>query len=73
MQQGIRVLMEGNTAIVIAHRLSTIQGVDRIYVLHRGRIVEAGTHSELLSLGGVYHRLYHLQYQVQERPALAAG
>jgi ABC-type multidrug transport system fused ATPase/permease subunit len=70
VQQGIHVLMEGKTALVIAHRLSTIQDVDRIYVLHRGRIVEAGAHDELMASGGVYRKLYELQYATQgERAA----
>jgi ATP-binding cassette subfamily B protein len=73
IQQGIHTLMEGKTAIVIAHRLSTIQDVDRIYVLHKGRIVESGSHDELLAVGGVYHRLYRLQYQGQSDRAAAAG
>jgi ABC-type multidrug transport system fused ATPase/permease subunit len=67
IQRGVHVLMEGRTALVIAHRLSTIQDVDRIYVLHKGRIVEFGSHEDLLEQRGVYHRLYHLQYQAQER------
>jgi ATP-binding cassette, subfamily B, multidrug efflux pump len=66
IQRGIRALMEGKTAIAIAHRLSTIQDVDRIYVLHKGRIVEQGHHHELLEARGVYHRLYQLQYRMQE-------
>ncbi len=73
VQKGTHVLMEGRTALVIAHRLSTIQDVDRIYVLHKGRIVEAGSHDELLASGGAYHRLYRLQYHAQERPPVAAG
>ena len=63
VQRGIRVLMEGKTAIAIAHRLSTIRDVDRIYVLHRGRLAESGRHEQLLELGGFYHRLYQLQYE----------
>jgi ABC-type multidrug transport system fused ATPase/permease subunit len=58
--------MEGKTAIAIAHRLSTIQDVDRIYVLHKGRVVEDGRHEELLESRGVYFRLYQLQYRAQE-------
>ena len=67
IQQGIRALMEEKTSIVIAHRLSTIQGVDRIYVFHKGRIVESGCHQDLLAMEGVYNRLYRLQYQLQEQ------
>jgi ABC-type multidrug transport system fused ATPase/permease subunit len=73
IQRGIHNLMEGRTAIAIAHRLSTIQDVDRIYVLHKGRIVEFGSHEELLGLEGVYYRLYRLQYRSEETQAIAAG
>ena len=73
VQEGIHVLMEHKTAIVIAHRLSTIRDVDRIHVLHRGRIVESGRHDELLARRGVYDRLYRLQYAAQEAGAAAAS
>jgi len=73
IQRGIHNLMEGRTAIAIAHRLSTIQDVDRIYVLHKGRIVEFGSHEELLALEGVYYRLYRLQYRSEQVQAIAAG
>ncbi|RIL02574.1 MAG: antibiotic ABC transporter ATP-binding protein [Proteobacteria bacterium] len=63
VQRGIHALLEGRTAIVIAHRLSTIQDVDRIHVLHKGRIVESGSHDELLARRGAYHRLYRLQIE----------
>ena len=62
LQHGVHVLMEGKTALVIAHRLSTIQDVDRIYVLHQGKIVESGNHQMLLEQEGLYARLYRLQY-----------
>jgi ABC-type multidrug transport system fused ATPase/permease subunit len=71
IEEGTRTLLAGRTAIVIAHRLSTIQDVDRIHVLHKGRIVESGSHDHLLATGGVYHRLYRLQYEGQERRAAA--
>ena len=74
VQQGIHTLMEGRTAIAIAHRLSTIRDVDRIYVLEGGSAVEAGSHEELLTRGGLYARLYRLQYAAQESsPVAAAG
>jgi len=71
IQTALRRLWEGRTALVIAHRLSTIQDVDRIFVLHKGRIVEEGNHEMLLARRGVYHRLYQLQYRAQEARALA--
>jgi ATP-binding cassette, subfamily B, multidrug efflux pump len=62
IQDGLRRLMRGRTSLVIAHRLSTIQDVDRIVVLHHGRVREVGTHADLLARGGIYARLYQLQY-----------
>lgn len=67
IQQALDKLLEGRTAIVIAHRLSTIQHSDLILVLHKGRIREAGRHEELLRLGGIYSRLYEIQYENQLR------
>jgi ATP-binding cassette, subfamily B, multidrug efflux pump len=58
-------LLAGRTSIIVAHRLSTVQKVDRIIVLHRGRIREMGSHQELLRLKGIYWRLYQLQYKDQ--------
>jgi len=66
IQDALQKLMSGRTSIVIAHRLSTIQNVDRIIVLHKGRVVEMGTHKDLLAQRGVYHRLYELQYRAHE-------
>jgi subfamily B ATP-binding cassette protein MsbA len=62
VQQAIDRLMEQRTALVIAHRLSTIQHADRIVVLSEGRIVEQGTHPELVEAGGLYRRLYEMQF-----------
>jgi ATP-binding cassette subfamily B protein len=59
---GLARLLEGRTSLVIAHRLSTIQRADRILVLHHGEIREAGAHAELLAQGGLYSRLYELQF-----------
>lgn len=65
IQSAIKKLMNGRTSIVIAHRLSTIQHADKILVVDKGRIVEAGNHQELLQLGGIYHKLVSLQFQAQ--------
>src|SRR5262245_25401599 len=73
IQDALRRLMTGRTSLVIAHRLSTIQDVDRIVVLHKGQVRETGTHQELLAQRGIYHRLYQLQYQAQERTGAAPG
>jgi len=65
IREALDRLLENRTSIIIAHRLSTIQKVDRIIVLHRGRIREMGAHQELLKLRGIYWRLYQLQYRDQ--------
>ncbi len=58
IQQALERLMEGRTTFIIAHRLSTIENADRIFVMEKGRIVESGTHNELLDIPGVYQKLY---------------
>jgi subfamily B ATP-binding cassette protein MsbA len=62
VQDAIERLLAGRTVFVIAHRLSTVQRADRIVVLDRGRVVERGSHEELLAAGGLYRRLYELQF-----------
>jgi subfamily B ATP-binding cassette protein MsbA len=66
VQQAIERLLEGRTVFVIAHRLSTVQRADQILVLEQGRIVERGTHHELLAEEGLYHHLYELQFSDAE-------
>lgn len=65
IQDALQVLMKGRTSLVIAHRLSTIQNCDRIIVLHRGEIIEEGSHQDLLRARGIYYKLYQLQYKGQ--------
>ena len=75
VQDALAVLMKGRTTIVIAHRLSTVLDADRIYVLDRGKVVEAGTHGELVARKGLYARLYqhNLDGDADDVPAAAAG
>jgi ATP-binding cassette, subfamily B, bacterial MsbA len=63
IQDGLRRLMRGRTSLVIAHRLSTIEGADRIVALDGGRVVEQGSHADLLAHGGLYARLHTLQFR----------
>jgi len=63
IQEALERVMEGRTSIVIAHRLSTVLAADVILVLDRGRLVETGTHSELLARDGLYASLYETQFR----------
>ena len=63
IEEALQRVMAGRTSIVIAHRLSTILAADLILVMDRGRIVERGTHEELLELGGLYAQLYEQQFK----------
>jgi ATP-binding cassette subfamily B protein len=62
LERAVEHVLEGRTSLVIAHRLSTIRRADRIIVFHKGRVVEQGTHEELLAVSGVYARLHALQF-----------
>ncbi len=66
IQDALSKIMKNRTTIIIAHRLSTIKNADRIIVLSHGRIVEEGSHRHLLKAGGIYHKLYKYQYQLQK-------
>ncbi|CAI8392472.1 MAG: Lipid A export ATP-binding/permease protein MsbA [Rhodobiaceae bacterium UBA7378] len=66
VQKALEKLLEGRTALIIAHRLSTVMHADRIYVLEQGHLRETGTHSDLLSAGGLYAELYQTQFRESE-------
>jgi subfamily B ATP-binding cassette protein MsbA len=66
IEDALSKLLVGRTTLIIAHRLSTVRRADRLVVLDRGRIVEEGTHAELLELGGLYARLYQRQFRDQD-------
>jgi ATP-binding cassette, subfamily B, multidrug efflux pump len=66
VREAMSRLIEGRTSLVIAHRLSTIQSADRILVMHKAQLREMGTHQELLTLRGIYYKLYQLQYKEEE-------
>jgi ATP-binding cassette, subfamily B, multidrug efflux pump len=71
VREALGRLVEGRTSIIIAHRLSTIQRADRIFVLHKGKLREQGTHQQLLAMRGIYWKLYQLQYRDQEEQRFA--
>jgi len=66
IQEALEKLMKGRTSFVIAHRLSTVRNADKIIVLKEGRIVETGSHRDLLETGGLYFHLYQVQFRLQE-------
>jgi ATP-binding cassette subfamily B protein len=77
IQEALDNLVKGRTTIAIAHRLSTLHGADRILVLDGGRIVESGSHAELIAAGGLYRKLYEAQAREEQKtvaaPALDAA
>jgi subfamily B ATP-binding cassette protein MsbA len=73
IQEGLNNLRKGRTTFVIAHRLSTIRSADKILVVEAGRVVESGTHEELLEIGGRYKQLYDKQYQFEKNQFINPG
>jgi ATP-binding cassette subfamily B protein len=73
IQRALRQLMVGRTSFVIAQRLQTVKDADRIYVLEHGKVVESGTHTQLISEGAVYPRIYELQLKDQEEAVSRQG
>jgi subfamily B ATP-binding cassette protein MsbA len=71
VQQAIERLMRERTVLVIAHRLTTVRDADEIVVLEAGKVVQQGSHEELLRAGGLYRRLYDLQFRSEEPPVTA--
>jgi subfamily B ATP-binding cassette protein MsbA len=72
VQQALDRLIIGRTTLVIAHRLSTVRNADRIIAMEDGRIVEIGSHTELLAKDGLYRRLYEMQFAREEETGPAA-
>ena len=66
IQKAFAKLMKGRTSFIVAHRLSTIKGSDMILVMDQGKIIEQGSHEELLSKEGFYHKLYHSQFSTSQ-------
>ena len=66
VQQALQVTLAGRTSLVIAHRLSTVRDADELLVIDEGRVVERGTHRELLAAGGLYAELYRTQFADQD-------
>jgi len=73
VQQALANLMKGRTAFVVAHRLSTIRRANKIIVIEGGQIRDAGRHEELLARGGLYQRLYELQFVDQDASQVETG
>ena len=71
VEAALERLLVGRTTLIIAHRLSTVQRADRLVVLEKGKIVEQGSHSELLRRGGIYARLFQMQWRDGEDLASA--
>jgi ATP-binding cassette subfamily B protein len=62
IREALPEFLAGRTALIVAHRLSTVLSADRIFVMHKGKVREAGTHEELLAANGIYQRLHSLQF-----------
>ena len=71
IQSALEELCKGRTTIVVAHRLSTIKNADEIAVIAEGKIMEKGTHGELIALGGIYEKLYNMQFRAKELESIA--